>query len=272
MRKRKHLRLKPTIRALASSRPEPRQPEPQPVKIQEPIRPSSGTDDLDERVFTGSDSMSKTSGLLFELPRPRVFYAPEAHSKLWAAVYLSPVEVGWLGLVDRMGNDYLITDIFVPKQQVSSVTTDIEPEDVAVLVETLVQEGHDPSKLRFWGHSHVSMDVTPSGTDEDQVLEYLTDDVDWFIRGIYNKHGKAKVDVYDVRNNMLHQCVDQMLLPNGSEVGEIAAQIRRNVTYKQLPPGPHTRPAKDEDSEDFGDLSDFERAHLMTDPFFFKGE
>ena len=139
---------------------------------------------------------------------PIVFFSDFAWAQLWNIVDICEKEVGWFGLVEELeGGNYMIEELFVPEQEVSGTTTDIEPEDLAKLVEQLESEGKDSSKLRYWGHSHVNMDVRPSGTDEDQIEEYL-DHCEWFIRGIHNKKRSSKVDVYNVEAGLVHQCVE----------------------------------------------------------------
>lgn len=167
--------------------------------------------------------------------QPSVFFSDLAWAQLWAIVDYCKEEVGWYGLVDvEETGDYTITQLFVPEQEVSGVTTDIEPEAIGKLAAQLEAEGIDSSKLRYWGHSHVDMAVRPSGTDEDQIREYL-DHVDWFIRGIHNKKRESKVDVYDVENNIIHQCCDSGLrMPTLTEEQKatLKAEIDANVQKK----------------------------------------
>ena len=190
------------------------------------------------KYVVSSDSMSKKSTPLVETKvarAPTVYFSDYAWAQLWKIIDYCNDEVGWYGLVDELDNDYLITELFVPEQEVSGVTTDIEPEAMAKLAAEIEADGKDSSKLRYWGHSHVTMAVRPSGTDEEQIQEYL-DHVPWFIRGIHNKKGESKVDVYDVAHNVIHQCCDAIrLVPVLSKEDEAAllASIRKNVTKKQ---------------------------------------
>jgi hypothetical protein len=58
-------------------------------------------------------------------------------------------------------------------------------------------EGFDLlNKMRFWGHSHVRMGTSPSGTDESTMLRFRDEGLDWYVRGIFNKHGRAEFTVY----------------------------------------------------------------------------
>lgn len=156
-------------------------------------------------ISTSGDKMeSKPLRTPPKTPMPRVFYMPEAYYSFKYLVEKCATEVGWLGLVEETTDgDYIITDIYVPKQEVHGAETDILPEDMIVLHEQIEAEGKDPQKLLYWGHSHVNMGVNPSGQDERQIEEYL-EHVPFFIRGIYNKSDKAKVDVFDTRTETMH--------------------------------------------------------------------
>jgi len=158
--------------------------------------------------FSANSSVAKTTPITVKGAKeekivvPRVWYTPTAHSKIMHTVAVCTKEVGWFGTVEVVDGGYLITDIFVPKQTVTSTQTDILPEDLA----DIVMQVDDPEKLYYWGHSHVGMPVAPSGQDEDQTEEYLQH-TDVFIRGIYNKRGEAKVDIFDVEKMLVYQCV-----------------------------------------------------------------
>jgi hypothetical protein len=138
---------------------------------------------------------------------PTVFYTIEVKALIDLIVAHCPKEVGWWGTVETLASgDYLISDIYVPEQFVTGTETDILPDAMMSMALGIIQEGKDPDTLYYWGHSHVNMGVTPSGQDEDQVETYL-DDHAVFIRGIYNKSGNSKVDVYDRDRGLVFQCV-----------------------------------------------------------------
>lgn len=133
---------------------------------------------------------------------PVVWYSNRAWQKMKQAISICPEEVGWLGTVDKVDGGYMVTDIHVPEQIVTGAETDISADALAQLVVDLDY----PENLYYWGHSHVNMGVSPSGQDEQQTAEYLEHN-DVFIRGIYNKRGDSKVDVFDMVEGMLYQAV-----------------------------------------------------------------
>ena len=176
---------------------------------------------------------------------PCVYYTTEAWHTIQYLVHKCSAEVGWVGLVEKYGdNDYLITDIFVPEQEVSGVTTEIEDDAMTKLTLHLIDQGLDPGQLIYWGHSHVNMGVGPSGQDERQLAEYI-EHCPVFIRGIYNKKGEAKVDVFHRDEQVVYQCVDQLPLHDLIDhelARELDAVIKANVkprTYNFSKGKPH---------------------------------
>lgn len=139
---------------------------------------------------------------------PVVVYSVKAWLTIQYLVAACPKEVGWMGTVKELpDNKYLIEEIFVPKQTVNGAETDISPDDMAELVFQLMQRGIDHNRLYYWGHSHVNMGVSPSTQDETQAMSYV-ERFPVFIRGIYNKRGDSKVDVYDTNSMLVYQCVN----------------------------------------------------------------
>jgi hypothetical protein len=83
------------------------------------------------------------------------------------------------------------------------------------------------------------MGVTPSGQDEQQIEEFLENGCKQFIRGIYNKLGASKVDVYDVESNCIHQCVKNMVRPQpmaDATKKHLDSLIKQNVKTKKYKP------------------------------------
>lgn len=208
-----------------------------------------------------SSSLVKKSHFLFTPPRaPEVLYADIAWSKLQLAIQHCAKEVGWMGTVEKnehTGN-YIITDIIVPPQEVSAASTEI---DHMALVEWADSHEYDTDKLRYWGHSHVNMGVSPSIQDERQIQEYMENrmlmyDDTFFIRGIYNKSGDAKVDVY-IKNNedmgWIHECVNHgRIQPAFSNADDFIAGINRDVRVYTPPPIKY----KSNDKTDYTKLGD----------------
>jgi hypothetical protein len=132
---------------------------------------------------------------------PRVLITPEAYKRMCLYIEIAPKEVGWLGTVSRRPNgDFLIEQVFLVEQEVTSVETELTVEGREKLVLELLSKG-DPgleqaNKLRFWGHSHVRMSTGPSGTDERTMEQFGTEGMPFYIRGIFTKLGRGEFTVY----------------------------------------------------------------------------
>ncbi len=132
---------------------------------------------------------------------PRVLVTRAAYSRMWHYVDIGDEEVGWLGTAERLpSGDFLIGEVFLLEQEVHATTTEISAEGVAALAEELITSRPDGvemvSSIRFWGHSHVRMGTSPSGQDEFQMRLFRENECDWFVRGIFNKLGRAQFDIF----------------------------------------------------------------------------
>jgi len=139
--------------------------------------------------------------LLYDPPTPTVYISPDAYKRMCLYVELAPKEVGWLGTISKRANgDFFIEEVFLVEQEVTSVETELSVEGSEKLVLELL-EGGDPgldkaNKLHFWGHSHVRMGTSPSGTDESTMMRFSREGHEYYVRGIFNKMGRGCFDVY----------------------------------------------------------------------------
>lgn len=160
---------------------------------------------------------------------PQVFYTPEVYLQIQYIVSKAPKEIGWLGLVDELADgDYLIHKIYIPKQTVTSAETDIDSDAMADLALEILEADLDPGQMFYWGHSHVNMAVSPSAQDEDQIDQFL-ESCPKFIRGIYNKRGESKVDVYLRDSQTVFQCVTDTLYMPAEDKAELDKVLKANV-------------------------------------------
>ena len=161
-------------------------------------------------ISSSSMEPTTTSMYITSVKVPEVRYTPYVHKVIQHIVAHQPQEIGWLGLVDKTAYGYLVTDLYIPEQTVSAAETDIDQDAMAALAIEIDEAGLDPSKLLYWGHSHVNMAVSPSHQDEQQIASFV-ENSPFFIRGIYNKYGDSKVDVYDKQSNTIFQCVNNVV-------------------------------------------------------------
>ncbi len=127
---------------------------------------------------------------------PRVLVTRDAYEDMYCIVDAVDKEVGWLGAVQRLGNDFLITEVFLFDQETHATTCEITPDGMAEFAMQLMSSRPDgmevANSIRFWGHSHVNMGTSPSGQDETQLRELAASCGDFFVRGILNKSGRME--------------------------------------------------------------------------------
>lgn len=130
----------------------------------------------------------------------RVFIKPIAYSKMWHYVDICDEEVSWLGIVENIGCIYIISDVYLVEQNVSSAESSIDEEAFCKLMKQLILEGDEGGKksnnIRFLGHSHHTMSTNPSHQDDLQMKEYAKNNMDFFVRGIFNKKGRIKFCIF----------------------------------------------------------------------------
>ena len=172
---------------------------------------------------------------------PTIYFTREAWVKQCHLVDKCPMEVGWFALVDynEEFNSFTITELVIPCQEVTAAETDIGKEDLADAAIELIEAGKDTSKMYAWFHSHVNMTVSPSGQDEFQVEDFLEDladqpEVPAFIRGIQNKAGDLKLDVYYIQHGIAYQNVEFYVIHDDDPQWhkDIEAEILTKVTTR----------------------------------------
>ncbi|RLA51067.1 MAG: hypothetical protein DRR42_11340 [Gammaproteobacteria bacterium] len=172
---------------------------------------------------------------------PAIYFTREAWVKQCHLVHKCTMEVGWFALVDydEESNSFTITELVIPCQEVTAAETDIGKEDLADAAMELIEAGKDTSKMYAWFHSHVNMSVSPSAQDEYQVEDFLEDladqpEVPAFIRGIQNKKGELKLDVYYIQHGIAYQNVEFAVIHDDDPqwLTDIDSEITAKVTAR----------------------------------------
>lgn len=168
-----------------------------------------GMDDDDERwdLFGSghqpdrplSPHVFQTRATLLFADSPKILILPEAYQIMQLYVELAPHEVGWVGTVTRTaGGDFIIDQTFLLEQEVGPAHTDLTGRDLDAVTRELLNKGaeEEANRLRFWGHSHVHFGAFPSGTDENTMAKRYDEEFPWYVRGILNKLGDARFDIF----------------------------------------------------------------------------
>lgn len=120
---------------------------------------------------------------------PQLVIPSEIYKKIMFWVDESSFECSWLGTLDhdKASNTFTVVDVFLLKQENGSASTDLDQNEIAKL---LYEQRDNPFDIRWWGHSHVKMDVFWSSTDI-ATMEILSDG-GWFMSTVFNQHRKMK--------------------------------------------------------------------------------
>lgn len=139
-----------------------------------------------------------------------LYFTPIAWIKMTALVSRFETEVQWHGMVRRISeNEFEIYDILVPPHEVSGATVTSEYKSYIEWMDGLDDDTFNA--VRFHGHSHVNMSVSPSSVDNKYRLDLVTqlpkptenDDV-FYIFLIINKKHEWSAEIYDLTNNALY--------------------------------------------------------------------
>ncbi len=135
-----------------------------------------------------------------DIPDITVQITPNAYIKMVRLVNGFDKEVAWHGYVTKTEQTYLISDIVVYPQTITATTVDA---DETLYPQWIREQGEHLNNLRFQGHSHVNMGVSPSTTDITYFKDLLEQVNDYYIFLIINKNHQTHIRVYDKVQNVL---------------------------------------------------------------------
>lgn len=173
---------------------------------------------------------------LSEEEKVKVIFEDEAYKKMYALIDKCTNEIGWWGLVERTSEkEFLIKDIIVPPQTVTGVT--VTTDDKAYPEWEGALDDDTFNAMKFYGHSHVNMSVSPSSIDTTFYNNRLQNEKRFLILGIFNKRRELWMNIYDVENNVLYEKDDISVTYYVSEADSWAEQqIKEKVTKPAYTP------------------------------------
>lgn len=166
-----------------------------------------------------------------------VVFTPDAYAKMVALVQSFSTEVAWHGTVQRTAPDtFLITDILVYPQVVTGAHADTDQEEYQVWMNELDDDTFNT--LRFQGHSHVNMPVSPSPTDlshQHDIISAFNKDDQFYVFMVINKRLEIDVRVYDMASNTLYEnnTVDVLISGVDIDLDAFIRESRALVSTKQ---------------------------------------
>lgn len=106
---------------------------------------------------------------------------------------LTSNEVTCFGITDE-DDPLLVRDLWVPKQEVSVATTELDDESFAISVEEMGKMAPPSTFTRIWLHTHPGSSATPSSTDRTtQSTTFST--CEWHVMGILARDGQTHCEM-----------------------------------------------------------------------------
>ncbi len=193
----------------------------------------------------------------------RLYFTPSAWLKMTLLTSEYTTEVQWHGLVRRMSEtSFEIYDIIVPPHVVTGTTVTSDPKEYSEWINALDDDSFNA--LRFHGHSHVYMEVNPSGVDNEYRRNLVTqlpqptnsNDV-FYIFMIINKKHNWSAEIYDLTNNALYSTVDKnieidVIFDDDTSIYDFIEQAKKNAIEKKYTTSTtaKTTPAKKDETKD----------------------
>ena len=174
-----------------------------------------------------------------------------AWQKMHALVREYSSEIAWHGICKREELEegaaeiaaYRIEDILVYPQTVTGTTASSDDDEYPMWM--MSQPDEIFNHIRFQGHSHVNMGVTPSSVDRnfyDEILGQMKED-DFYVFAIINKKDDRTILIYDYKINQMFETKDVNVYiekePNGVErlLDEAKKMVKKQpvtTTYPNL--------------------------------------
>lgn len=177
--------------------------------------------------------------------KAHIYISPKAWVKMFHLICTFKSEVEWHGTVERIDeSSFLIKDILVAPHEVTGATVTSDQKKYEEWLDSLPDDIFN--SLRFHGHSHVNMGVTPSGVDMTYRRHILgnigipTPGKDLFyIFMIFNKSCEVSAQIYDLTNNALYENGDitiDTILDENQFLSEFSVQAKCLVTERVSTP------------------------------------
>jgi len=173
-----------------------------------------------------------------DLPNKAVVkFSMLAWIKIVSLVSAFDKEVQWHGLVQQINdNTWKVNDILVFPHEATNVTVTSRQEDYEKWLNSL--DNQTFNQLRFHGHSHGDMGVSPSGVDMEyraKMIQNISprDDSPYYIFMIINKKNEITIEIYDIEKNIVYtnlKDIDIVVEAENDTIANFINNARKMVT------------------------------------------
>lgn len=174
------------------------------------------------------------------MSRPKIIFDQLAWIKITSVISRLTTEIGWHGVVERNGEEFRITDILFYPQRVTEVTITTDENEYTKWRDELPDEQF--TNLRFHGHSHVNMGVSPSGVDRrewndklEQLPSVRDDDRKYYIFAIFNKSLAIHLELYDASTMIKYSENDCDIIVEGiGSIGDFVEEVKTKYVKRKV--------------------------------------
>ncbi len=169
--------------------------------------------------------------------QPIIYFTEEVNRQVTLYTQMAKGEISWIGTIEKHGEfDFLVGEIFLIKQETTSVKTQFDDEDMAMFLLDYNEAGKDLSNLKLWLHTHNNFAVSWSTRDEKTINNFHRSE--FMVSVVTNKFGDflARIDIFRPLRLTLEN-VQVAVLPSFSEeeIEKAANEITEKVKYTEPP-------------------------------------
>lgn len=168
-----------------------------------------------------------------------VYITSTALARMQAYINSVPGEISGLGEVEPYGEkDFLITDVFIFRQDTSGGHTDIDEDSLVEFLDEALEQGRDLDRVHLWWHSHGRGGAFWSTTDEKTAGVFINSR--WMVSIVGNQKGKfrTRVDFFNPRATadfleLYYIPTPDAPTPDDAPIDyeKIAAEVKEKVIY-----------------------------------------
>ena len=214
---------------------------PRPIKMSEEIiqQMVSEFEQAVRDLKTVDGKVSYTRAVTYKSTGAKVVidFSPIAFLKMTALIREFSSEVAWHGTVERISpTRFLVKDILVYPQKVTGATVNTDQEAYAKWMQELDDETFN--SLRFQGHSHVNMGVSPSSTDienQGRIVSQFGSADHFYIFMIWNKSMDFSARVFDMAANSIYDTDEVEVEVAGQSASSSQVSSRTPRTPSKVP-------------------------------------
>jgi hypothetical protein len=186
----------------------------------------------------------------------KLYIPDDIYQKIMFWVDKSNHEVSWWGLLEyeKENNFFIVRDVFLLKQKVGAASTEI---DANAMNKLMFQVKDSPYKLRWWGHSHVKMNVFWSGTDIDTIKQFSQEG--WLLSTVFNQKREMRTS-YMIQNPItffVDNIPTEVYSPAVAIPKEWEDEFEEKVVKQTMPTFTTSKNKKSDDFADYEQLYEF---------------